>query len=78
MNDFEAKSDAIEENADFWAKILEQSKRDEEAKAARMESGRGVRRKATKTASMRLYFLNASLSRPVGIRGGTHQAHLEG
>jgi hypothetical protein len=64
LNDFEAKSDAIEEDANFWAKILEQSKKDEEAKAARMESGRGVRRKATKTAGIRLYFLCALLSRP--------------
>ncbi|KAF8323155.1 hypothetical protein DL93DRAFT_632947 [Clavulina sp. PMI_390] len=39
-----------EADADFWAKVLDQSKKQEEeaATAAREQSGRGVRRKATK------------------------------
>ena len=52
LNNFETKPDTVEEDADFWAKILEQSKKDEQDKAGRTESGRGVRRKATKTAGI--------------------------
>lgn len=37
-----------EEDADFWAQILEQSKHEEEKRAQQNKSGRGVRRKATK------------------------------
>lgn len=57
LNDFETKSDAVDEDADFWAKILEQSKKEEQAKASLIETGRGVRRKATKTASVSAYLL---------------------
>jgi hypothetical protein len=52
LTNFETKPDTAEEDADFWAKILEQSKKDEQDKAGRIESGRGVRRKATKTAGI--------------------------
>lgn len=39
------------EDDDFWAKVMERAHHDEEAKARNVDSGRGVRRKATKTVS---------------------------
>lgn len=37
---------------DFWAQVLERSRLEEAAKAAQVQTGRGVRRNATKTVSM--------------------------
>lgn len=48
LAEYTADSATIEEDADFWAQILEQSKHEEEQRAQQDKSGRGVRRKATK------------------------------
>lgn len=49
LAEYNAEPVAEEGDADFWAQVLEQSKKEEEARAERIQSGRGVRRKATKT-----------------------------
>lgn len=45
----DAGAQVEEADPDFWAQVLERTRKEEADAAARVKTGRGVRRKATKT-----------------------------
>lgn len=65
----ETATDTQVQDTDFWAQVMERHRLDEEAKARTVTSGRGVRRKATKTVSTDFFLLDYILTNIVDLYG---------